>query len=98
MLESFTLETFSPLISSSFALSIEARGLTAELALIQARSLGSSDAGGRDPFSIVFLHRSEEILPQGTYPLEHDQLGTFELFIVPIGQDTDGTRYEAVFA
>jgi hypothetical protein len=98
MLENFTLETFDPLISSTFVLSIAERGLTAELELIQARSLGSNDAGGRDPFSIVFVHRSEEVLPQGTYPLEHDQLGAFELFIVPISQDDESVRYEAVFA
>ena len=38
------------------------------------------------------------LLPQRIYPLEHAQLGVFELFLVPIGPDQHGMCYEAVFA
>ncbi len=36
-------------------------------------------------------------LGQGTFDLEHDQIGSFALFLVPIGPDAEGMRYEAVF-
>jgi hypothetical protein len=31
------------------------------------------------------------------YQLQHERLGAFELFLVPVGQDQDGVYYEAVF-
>ncbi len=49
------------------------------------------------PFSIVFRGPGDILLPQAIYRVEHDQIGTFDLFIVPIGRDTAGLRYEAVF-
>jgi hypothetical protein len=29
--------------------------------------------------------------------MEHAAIGTFELFLVPIGPDREGMRYEAIF-
>ena len=34
---------------------------------------------------------------QGTYQLEHEQFGTFGIFLVPVGRDPQGLRYEALF-
>ncbi|MFS8086002.1 MAG: DUF6916 family protein [Acidobacteriota bacterium] len=48
-------------------------------------------------FSIVFRGADEALLRQGVYPFEHDQMGEFELFIVPISRKADGYYYEAVF-
>jgi hypothetical protein len=36
-------------------------------------------------------------LGQGGRKFEHDQMGHFELFIVPIGKDDSSFLYEAVF-
>lgn len=36
-------------------------------------------------------------LAQGTYELEHDELGAFELFLVPVAPRGASARYEAVF-
>ena len=36
--------------------------------------------------------------PQRIYRLRHDRLGAFEVFLVPIGPDAVGMRFEAVFA
>jgi hypothetical protein len=38
------------------------------------------------------------VLPQGSYPLGHQELDGLELFLVPIGPDSLGMRYEAAFA
>ena len=35
---------------------------------------------------------------QGMRSFDHDKLGRFELFIVPIRQDGEGYYYEAVFS
>jgi hypothetical protein len=59
----------------------------------------------RAQFAVVFHGHLEPVIPQGSYRLEHDQLGTLELFLVPIGpdnltdpgQDAQAMRYEAVF-
>jgi hypothetical protein len=67
--------------------------------LVEAASVKStSGEEGRLPFSIVFLGPLEPVLPQRIYRFEHEALGTFELFIVPIGPDESGMRYEAVFS
>lgn len=70
-----------------------------ELRLIEVARLeqAHSDAG-RAAFSIVFESAGREVLPQQIYAFSHPDLGDFELFIVPIGQDANGTRYEAVFS
>ena len=39
----------------------------------------------------------EPDLPQGMYDIEHEELRTLSLFMVPIGPDREGMGYEAVF-
>ena len=53
-------------------------------------------AGDR-PFSLIFRGPRAPVLPQKIYPMENDRLGRHEIFIVPVGPDADGMRYEAVF-
>jgi hypothetical protein len=36
-------------------------------------------------------------LEQRIYAVHHPALGAFDLFLVPIGPDGEGMRYEAVF-
>jgi hypothetical protein len=60
-----------------------------------SRQLGA--ATRQERFSIVFRGPRERLLQQGTYEMQHDHLGAFELFLVPVGQDRDGVYYEAVF-
>ena len=36
-------------------------------------------------------------MPQQIVPLEHAALGKLEIFLVPVGLDPEGYRYEAVF-
>lgn len=53
----------------------------------------------REPFSLLFRAATRELqLPQQIHPLEHPQLGRLELFMVPLGPDATGMRYEAIFA
>ena len=51
----------------------------------------------QEQFSLLFHGPIDEFMPQGTYTLRHTTLGTFDLFLVPIGQNQEGFSYEAVF-
>ena len=70
-----------------------------ELTLIEATDLSREDAPGprRRPFSLIFRGPLRPLLVQRIWPLEHAALGRLEMFIVPIGPDEKGMRYEAVF-
>ena len=51
----------------------------------------------QEEFALEFRGPLERFLAQGPYNLAHDQMGEFELFIVPIKQDSRGYYYEAIF-
>jgi len=48
-------------------------------------------------FTVQFRGPSDMFLAQGVHDFTHDQMGQFELFIVPIKQDAQGFYYEAIF-
>ncbi len=102
MLEQFTVETFAGRLGETFHIHLEAAP-PLEMRLIEARALsggagqGAAGAGRRAPFSIVFRGPRAPLLPQRIYRLEHGATGAFELFLVPIGPDGEGLRYEAIF-
>jgi hypothetical protein len=51
----------------------------------------------QERFSVTFRGPREPYLGQGTRHFIHDQIGEFDLFIVPIGMDDDGVIYDASF-
>ena len=54
---------------------------------------------GRAPFSVVFrTAQKTEYYQQGTYLVFLPETEALELFLVPIGLDKEGMRYEAVFS
>ena len=69
-----------------------------ELKLVEVKGYagGANDQSGMERFSLFFsgpdLH-----LPQSTYALEHEQLGSLDIFLVTVAQDERGFLYEAVF-
>ena len=98
MLETFTLEAFEPHGGTTFLV----HGATDEpLALTLthvSKARGSNALAEREPFSLLFQGPSGVYLPQQIYRFEHEMLGTFEMFIVPVGQTESGFQYEAVFS
>ena len=60
-------------------------------------STGAKPPDRRQPFSIVFRGPGDVLLPQRIYMIEHEEIGAFDLFLVPIGPDERGLRYEAIF-
>ncbi|HXQ69500.1 MAG TPA: hypothetical protein VN844_03400 [Pyrinomonadaceae bacterium] len=51
----------------------------------------------QEEFAIQFRGPLDTFLGQGVRNFTHDQMGQFELFIVPVKQDQQGFYYEAVF-
>jgi hypothetical protein len=70
-----------------------------ELKLVEVKSF-ASDTNEKRPmerFSLFFNGPADLQLPQSTYELEHDQLGSLDIFLVTVAQDERGFVYEAVF-
>lgn len=106
MTEVLTIGHFLPLINTSFRLEVEGIGRV-ELVLEEVNDLGPrpdlGDFATRDrTFALIFrgcLLGAERnlYLRQGTYPLEQETLGRIDMFLVPLGPDKAGMRYEAIF-
>ena len=92
-----TLETFEGREGQTF--SIQFADLKVELTLESAERMpeewGQTDR--RVPFTIHLLGPLDRLLPQLTYPLDHEELGRTDVFLVPLGPVDDAMRYEAVF-
>lgn len=96
-----TLSDFATHLGNKFSLSVD-NTHQFEIELIEATSLGKNSArpshlAAREPFSIIFRVPKEAGLSQRIYRLEHNQMGGFEIFLVPIGLAEDGLRCEAIF-
>jgi hypothetical protein len=52
---------------------------------------------GRDQFALLFVGGPTPPARQGVYEVHHPRLGSLEIFLVPLGPDHRGQRYEAVF-
>jgi hypothetical protein len=55
------------------------------------------EQAGMERFSAYFQGPPDRFLEQKVYSIEHEGMGEFDLFLVPVGQDANGFRYEAVF-
>jgi hypothetical protein len=94
MAASLEHETFSRYLNTSFRISLgESNSVEAVLNTVNDLQLSPQ----QERFAIIFRGPREPILNQAMYRFEHDEMGEFNLFIVPIRQDDDGTFYEAVF-
>jgi hypothetical protein len=51
----------------------------------------------QEQFSLFFRGPLDSFLGQGSVQLEHEKMGAFSIFLVPIGPDQGAMRYEAVF-
>ena len=99
-LETLTVEIFQPRIGETFQIRPRPdTDISAEL--IEARSLGepgrATASKRRIPFALSFRTNLSPVLPQRIYEVVHDEMGTYEIFLVPVGPDGKGMVYEAIF-
>ena len=89
-------EEFSRCRGGRFEVSV-APGIV-ELTLIEVKAMPAQSHAARPvPFSLVFLGPKNRDLSQGIHAFDHEELGPFEIFIVPIAPVEQGARYEAIF-
>lgn len=87
---------FTEHLGDTFRVPLNA-GQSLSLTLIAVTPLKAYEGLPRqDPMSLLFRGPCDVVLPQDTYDLEHERLGTVTLFLVPIIPDAEGPRYEAV--
>ena len=102
MLETFTIATFTAHLGATFCIHLES-GTTLAAELIEVTPLSARSPQGteiqrpRTPFSLVFRSPAHPRLVQSIYQMAHPAIGTFEIFLVPIGMDAQGLRCEAIF-
>ncbi len=92
---------FSELVRTRFCVRISPTDVI-ELELAQVTPGGTFGRGGAnvpqfESFSLIFDGAQNRPLRQGSYPFEHEQVGRFDLFIVPIAQEQGVIQYQAVF-
>ena len=87
-------DEFAKHLNSKFQIRInESQAIETELVEVSELLLSPR----QERFSIVFRASNDIFLGQGQWPHEHEVMGQFELFLVPVGRDEDGSYYEAVF-
>ena len=94
-----TEEEFSKHVNSSFLFSPDADATPVELRLVEVKGYArkNEETQGMERFSAFFEGPDDPLLPQLTYHVQHEAMGEFDLFIVPIGKVENRFRYEAVF-
>jgi hypothetical protein len=93
-LEALRADDFAPLLREPFRID-PGDGSAIAVDLIE---VSEADSGaGRRQFSLVFQGGPTPPLPQRIYAVEHERLGRIEIFLVPLGPDGIGQRYQAVF-
>ena len=85
------LSTYEPLVGSSFV--VQRPGTTPlRVTLASATVLPSQG----ESFSLIFTGRGNAKLPQETYTIQHPRLGSFPLFVVPIGSAGKGRSFQVI--
>jgi hypothetical protein len=98
MTDLYTAENFTRYINTKFSV----KGplpipVELELARVEVRKNESTEQAGMERFSAVFYGPAESFLSQQMYELAHPEMGELQIFLVGLGKDERGFRYEAVF-
>lgn len=93
-LDRLVASDFETRLGTVFTMTSDNRETPIELVEV---TTGPPRAEGRQPFSLVFRGPANEVWPQRMYRIAVPDLGEMDVFLVPIGPDSAGQRYEAVF-
>ena len=85
-------KTYEPLLNETFRLDHPHRPLDVEL--VEVKQLAAPTRG--ESFSVLFETRQGARVDQGSYTLRHPAMGSFSLFLVPVGKGEKGYFVEAV--
>ncbi len=97
MPDPYELTTYEPHVGDVFRLEF-ADHPPVDLTLVEAApGPWQRDVGERIAFRLEFAGPTEPLLEQRTYRMQHAEIGTLEIFIVPVARDEKTATYEAVF-
>lgn len=85
---------FAGLLNTKFRVVLDTPDLV-ELELVEVSDNKISER--QEEFSIMLAGARDQFLGQGIRSLQHEHMGTVDLFLVPIKQDESGFQYQAVF-
>lgn len=91
------ISDFQPLLNQIFYIQFSPE-IRLEAELVEVTEICGYTPLQRKPFSFVLLTDNKMNYPQSTYILEHPIKGELPVFLVPIGAEEKGLKYEAVFA
>ena len=98
MSEFQTAADFAKHVNTNFRVELESPNpIDIELITVTPRAIGPTEQAGMERFSVVFSGPPDVFLPQNIYRVTHPEMGEFEVFLVPIKQEAEGFRYEAVY-
>lgn len=89
---------FAKNLNSNFRIEIDGFSpIDLKLVAVAPKKIEPNEQEGMERFSAVFSGPLNFFLPQQTYHMVHPEMGEFDVFLVAIGQEADGFRYEAVY-
>jgi Domain of unknown function (DUF6916) len=89
---------FAKHVDTNFRIELEESGhMDLKLVAVTPRKIEPHEQPGMERFSAVFSGPPDFFLPQQTYHMSHPEMGEFDVFLVAIGREADGFRYEAVY-
>lgn len=94
MIEQLTRQDFVQLSPGSLGIDYQGKRFAVEV--VETRELPAGSPR-QSPFAVVLAGPVSPVLPQGIHALFHPARGRLDLFLVPIGRDAVGTRYEIIF-
>lgn len=96
-MQQLTAEHFEPHVGERFRI-VPGDGAPFEATLSSCTAAGEPPVPEfRKPFSLLFHASGGELVGQQICAVEHPALGRLDIFLVPLGPDERGMRYEAVF-
>jgi hypothetical protein len=101
-LEQLNFGVFAALLKTPFSVALSS-GQKMALELVSATAPKPPDGNASKAvppdgtFSLLFHGPGNRPLDQRTYSLEHERIGQFDLFIVPVGLEAGKLQYEAIF-
>ena len=91
---SLTHEAFTQNANTTFKVLLD-ENTAVELELVEVSELKLYPL--QEEFALEFRGPRDMFLGQGVRDFAHEQLGQFEMFIVPVREDAQGFYYEAIF-
>ncbi len=87
-------DEFAEQLNTKFKISLSGGN---EIELILSELSPVKRTGKYEQYSLYFSGPSDSLLPQALYMMKHNNFGTIGLFLVPVGKDESGYKYEAAF-